>query len=136
MQEVTPLIQALLQSAPWWQQYAASPAPSGAPYYTLLLIKRSAAPGLSSSSFREVEFQNSVMGEAPAAAGLVCAECVSTLCQRACGCRRVPRACGIVAIGARAFAHARRPRPAHGDGQRGRLATAGGDDAPGEPHPS
>jgi hypothetical protein len=46
-----------------WQRYICSPAPVDAPYFTLLLVNKAAAPGVSSSSFEEVHFDNSCMGE-------------------------------------------------------------------------
>jgi hypothetical protein len=46
-----------------WQRYICSPAPYDAPYYTLLLVNKAAAPTATSSAFEEVHFDNSCMGE-------------------------------------------------------------------------
>lgn len=46
-----------------WQRYVCSPAPDDAPYFTLLLVNKAAAPGVRSSNFEEVHFDNSCMGE-------------------------------------------------------------------------
>ena len=46
-----------------WQKYVCSPAPNDARYFTLLLVNKAAAPSVSSSSFEEVHFDNSQMGE-------------------------------------------------------------------------
>lgn len=46
-----------------WQKYICSPAPDDAPYFTLLLVNKTAAPSVSRSSFEEVHFDNSCMGE-------------------------------------------------------------------------
>jgi hypothetical protein len=45
-----------------WQRYAVSPAPDDAPYFTLLLVNKAAAPSVTRSSFEEVHFDNSCMG--------------------------------------------------------------------------
>lgn len=61
-QEMTPRIMAIFASMPWWQRYVCSPAPLDAPYFTLLLVNKGAAPSAASSSFEEVHFDNSCMG--------------------------------------------------------------------------
>lgn len=48
-QEVTPLIRSLLESAPWWCSYEASPA-SRQPYFTTLLWRRVSVAGARYSS--------------------------------------------------------------------------------------
>lgn len=45
-----------------WQKYVVSPAPTDAPYFTLLLVNKTAAPSASRGSFEEVDFDNSCMG--------------------------------------------------------------------------
>lgn len=58
---MTPDLEHLLRGAPFWRGYAASPAPSGAPYYTLLLVKL--APGAASPpAFTRSAFGNSAQG--------------------------------------------------------------------------
>jgi len=53
LQEVTPRIEQLLRGAPWWPDFEATSAPGGAPYYTLLLLRRPlrAGPAPSRSDF-------------------------------------------------------------------------------------
>jgi hypothetical protein len=63
MQEVTPLILEILSNMEWWEQYSISPHPRDMTYFTLLLVKRSAAPSLQEGAFKHREFHNSVMGE-------------------------------------------------------------------------
>lgn len=65
LQEVTPFILELFINMDWWSQYHCCPPPGDAPYFTLLLVHKAAAPGVSSSSFRERPFYNSVMGKIP-----------------------------------------------------------------------
>jgi hypothetical protein len=60
---VTPLILEILSNMEWWAQYSVSPHPRDMTYFTLLLVKRSAAPSLQENSFKHREFGNSVMGE-------------------------------------------------------------------------
>eukprot|EP00878_Enallax_costatus_P020405 GHUV01021568.1.p1 GENE.GHUV01021568.1~~GHUV01021568.1.p1 ORF type:complete len:505 (+),score=170.22 GHUV01021568.1:351-1865(+) len=62
LQEVTPYILELFINMEWWSHYHCCPAPVDAPYFTLLLIHKSAAGGVSSDSFKERPFYNSVMG--------------------------------------------------------------------------
>jgi hypothetical protein len=54
------MLRALLRR---WQRYICSPAPDNAPYFTLLMVNKAAAPGVRSSNFEEVHFDNSCMGE-------------------------------------------------------------------------
>ena len=60
VQEVTPLIAQLFRGSPWWQAYNASPCPAGAPYFTMLLWKKSSVQG--PSGYAELPFENSIMG--------------------------------------------------------------------------
>jgi endonuclease/exonuclease/phosphatase family metal-dependent hydrolase len=59
-QEVTPRIQTLFAAAAWWASYDVSDAPHGAPYYTLLLVRRPlhAAP----RAMTRAPFSNSCQG--------------------------------------------------------------------------
>jgi hypothetical protein len=47
-----------------WERYVCCPAPADAPYFTLLLVNRVAAPSATADAFEEVAFDNSCMGEA------------------------------------------------------------------------
>ena len=60
VQEVTPLIAQLFRGSPWWQSYCSSPCPAGAPYFTMLLWKKSSVQG--PSGYAELPFENSIMG--------------------------------------------------------------------------
>ena len=73
LQEVTPAIEALFRAAPWWRAYDASPAPGGAPYYTLLLLRRPTAGGGDAKGvppLRRTPFANSAQGRDLLAGGL------------------------------------------------------------------
>jgi tyrosyl-DNA phosphodiesterase 2 len=61
LQEVTPNIEALLRASPFWADFDASPAPGGAPYYSLLLL-RHLNPGAQRVAFQRGSFQNSGQG--------------------------------------------------------------------------
>lgn len=61
-QEVTPFILELFQQMPWWSQYTCSPPPHDAPYFTMLLVNRQAAPTTTTDGFQEHHFRNSFMG--------------------------------------------------------------------------
>lgn len=61
-QEVTPYIQSLFESSSWWPRYQCSSRPQGAPYFTLLLVKRDGAIKVEGSGFVERPFRNSIMG--------------------------------------------------------------------------
>ncbi|KAL4428035.1 hypothetical protein ABPG75_002124 [Micractinium tetrahymenae] len=60
LQEVTPRIHQLFSASPWWRDYSASPAPQGAPYFTLLLWSRGDVAG--AGGYAEIPFENSCMG--------------------------------------------------------------------------
>ena len=59
LQEVTPRIESLLRAAPFWGDFDATPAPAGAPYYTLLLLRRPLRAGPAPT---RAPFGNSVQG--------------------------------------------------------------------------
>ena len=58
-QEVTGNIERLLRASPFWSDFEASPTPVGAPYYTLLLLRRPLRAGPAPS---RAPFQNSAQG--------------------------------------------------------------------------
>lgn len=58
-----------------WQRYVCSPAPLDAPYFTLLLVNKGAAPSAASSSFEEVHFDNSCMGMSHASCSSLLTPC-------------------------------------------------------------
>jgi tyrosyl-DNA phosphodiesterase 2 len=59
-QEVTAGIESLLRAAPFFASYDASPAPHGAPYYTLLLLRRPHA--VREPPIGRTDFRNSSQG--------------------------------------------------------------------------
>lgn len=63
VQEVTPYILSLWRSSSWWHRYSASRPPPSTAYFTMLLVRKDLLPGISSDSFSQVDFRNSVMGE-------------------------------------------------------------------------
>lgn len=58
---MTPAIHQLFSASAWWREYSASPAPQGAPYFTLLLWSRAGVAG--AGGYAEIPYENSCMGE-------------------------------------------------------------------------
>eukprot|EP00054_Salpingoeca_dolichothecata_P011230 m.62475 g.62475 ORF g.62475 m.62475 type:complete len:424 (-) comp19367_c0_seq4:25-1296(-) len=61
-QEVTPLIDSLLRSLSWASNFFISAAPSHAPYYTLLCVKKNKFTDGTKPAFKRTRFSNSIMG--------------------------------------------------------------------------